>query len=55
MEAVNNTMVLRATKDSPNHVSVMSTILSTMDSWIESRANAQLVPHPYTVVLKSIV
>jgi len=55
MQAVNATGILKAVKDGPNHVSIMPTIPSTMSSWIQSRPNAQISPHPYTIVLKSIV
>ncbi|MDP4177253.1 MAG: hypothetical protein Q8900_02800 [Bacillota bacterium] len=41
--------------DGPNHCSVIPTDPSTMDSWIASRPNEDKAPHPYSVILKSIV
>ncbi len=38
-----------------NHCSVMPTNPFTMSDWIASKDNADANPHPYTVILKSIV
>jgi RHS repeat-associated protein len=55
VEAVNATRVLHANIDGINHCSVMPTNPLTMSDWIASRDNADTNPHPYTVILKSIV
>lgn len=55
IEAVNMTGVLTAVNDRPNHVSVRPTNFSAMPSWIASKQNANIAPHPLTITLRSIV
>ena len=54
MEAVNATGVLQAQIDGIDHVSVTPKIPGTMADWVASRDTADINPHPYTSVLKSI-
>jgi hypothetical protein len=55
VEEVNKTGVLHANVDGINHCSIMPTNPLTMSDWIASRDNSDTNPHPYTVILKSIV
>mgnify|MGYP003300863917 FL=1 len=54
IEAVNNTGVLRAVKDGPNHVSVLPTDITKMPEWQASREHANENPHQYTKLLQNI-
>lgn len=54
MEAVNNTGVLTATIDGPDHVSVRPTNAYELPYWIASRPTAKENPYYLTVVLSNI-
>lgn len=54
MEAVNNTGLLSAVKDGPNHVSVVPTDMSKMPEWQATREHANENPHVYTKILQAI-
>jgi RHS repeat-associated protein len=55
IEQVCQTGKLKAIKDGITHVSVLPVNSDTMYGWIASRPNAEALPHPYTILLKSIV
>lgn len=54
IEAVNNTGVLVATIDGPDHVSVCPVIISELPMWIASRPTAKEKPYYLTTVLAGI-
>lgn len=53
-ELVDSTGILQATKDGPNHVSVYPRNMITMQQWMNSRDTADVNPHKYSVLLRSI-
>jgi hypothetical protein len=56
INTINATKVLKATPDidNPTHILISPTNPFTISDWINSRVNAEINPHPYTVILKSI-
>lgn len=54
IELINETSVLRASVDGPDHVSVYPVFMCTMKQWIASREDAENNPHPYSVILQKI-
>lgn len=54
IEAVNETVVLRAVIDKPGHVAVAPANMAELPGWMDTRANALSLPHPYTNIIQSI-
>jgi len=54
IEAINATGQLIAIQDGSTHVSIVPINITKLPEWINSRPNAKVNPHPYTIILQRI-